>query len=195
MAGSNWVNEGIEDKVGCIESFKKDPANIKTLLRKLRIKSRDQITLTPVVVQRNNPDNHFELFNLYENKSRGRKALERYAFYSVCDHPVEEVEEIVNLAQTYDDCSSEEEQLLWLRVASPVVDSARLLSSFRVSNRISNEYLNRHRRMIIARAQERGVTFHKYSLYCDNVQARPKNSAGTSHPAIQLAVIAALGTL
>ncbi len=196
MTGSNWVSDGIEHKIGCIESFKKSPAAINTLLRKLRPKSRDKVTVTPVVVQRDHPNNHFEFFTFYENKSRrGRKALERYAFYSVCEKPVEDVEDIVNLAKTYDDCETEEERLLWLRVASPVVDSARLLSSHGISNKISNSYLQKHRRKIIARAQERGIAFDKYSLYCDNAQARQRNSTRISNSALQLAVIAAIISL
>ncbi|MBD3303744.1 hypothetical protein GF343_01240 [Candidatus Woesearchaeota archaeon] len=189
MNSSDWISDGIEKRVGWnLGSFKKSPANIQTLLEKLRIKSRDKILVRPFVVQRDCPDNHFELSTVYENPKSRKRVIERYAFYSVCEHPVEEVEDVVSLAKTYDDCDSDEERLLWLRVASPVVDSARILSSWGVSNKINNDYLQKHRRNIISRAQEKSVTFHKYSLYCDNVQVRPK----TDFSALQLAVIEAM---
>jgi hypothetical protein len=189
MKSSDWISDGIEKRVGWnLESFKKSPANIKTLLEKLGIRSRDKILVRPVVVQRDSPDNHFEFSTVYENPKRRKRVVERYAFYSVCEQPVEEVESVVNLAKTYDDCVSDEERLLWLRVASPVVDSAGILSSWGVSNKINNAYLQKHRRKIIARAQEKGITFHKYSLYCDNVQAKPKRNFS----ALQLAVIEAM---
>lgn len=189
MKSSDWVSDGIERRVGWhIESFKKSPANAQTLLEKLRIKSRDKILVKPVVVQRDSPDNHFEFSTVYENPKRRKRVVERYAFYSVCEHPVEDVEDIVNLVKTYDDCNSDEERLLWLRVASPVVDSAGMLSSWGVSNEISSAYLQRHRRKIISRAQEKGITFHEYSLYCDNIQAKPKRNFA----ALQLAVIEAI---
>ncbi|MBW3002854.1 hypothetical protein KY338_06870 [Candidatus Woesearchaeota archaeon] len=190
MTNSDWVSDGIEQLIGWhVESFKKSSSNIKTLLEKLGIRSRDKILVRPVVVQRDSPDNHFEFSTVYENPGRRKRVVERYAFYSVCEHPVEEVEDVVNLAKTYDDCVSDEERLLWLRVASPVVNSAGVLSSRGISNKINNAYLQKHRRKIISRAQEKGITFHKYSLYCDNIQAVPKKKCS----AIQLAVIHAMG--
>jgi hypothetical protein len=168
MSDKYWVFEEVEKKFFLPEFLilKKDPENIGQLLRCLRIRNRSKTTLTPHILQRGN---QFEFVTLYQN--RRHKAVERYAFMSICEKPVEEVMPILTLAKDLDDCVNEEEVKLWLRVAAPVADSAKILSrDMRHPREIAHPYLQKHQQRIIRKARDRHMTAHVYSRYCDQEQ-------------------------
>jgi len=168
MSDKYWVFEEVEKKFFLPEFliFKKDPDNLGKLLRCLKIRNRSKTTLTQHILQRGN---QFEFVTLYQN--RRHKAVERYAFMSVCEKPVEEVLPILTLAKDLDDCVDEEERKLWLRVAAPVADSAKILSRDLGSPReIAHPYLQKHQQRIINQAEHKHITMNVYSRYCDKEQ-------------------------
>ena len=194
MSEGYWVFRDIEVKLGVSRArqIAKRPDNLGKLLRILKPRSRNKITLTPYVLQN---DTHFELVTVYENPKKRTKAAERYMFLALCENSAEEVMPILQLAKGLEDCVSKEEKMLWLRVAAPIVDSARMLSRSETGLgapvEIAHPYLNKHRRKIIARAHEKGIDYTKYTLCKDNdiIKPEPDNSK------IQLAVIAAMNSL
>ncbi len=194
MSEGYWVFRDIEVKLGVDRGrqIAKSPDNLGRLLRILRPKSRDRIILTPHVFQENT---HFELVTVYANPAKRTKAVERYMFLAVCEQPAEDVLPVLTLAKDLEDCISEEERMLWLKAASPVVDSARMLGrsadGLGLSTEIAHPYLNKHRRKIINRAHRNGVDYTQYALYKDNDIVRPEPDGS----ALQLAVIAALSSL
>lgn len=193
MSKGYWVFRDIEDKLGVKRErqLAKSPDNLGKLLRFLRPKARDKILITPYVL---NNENHFELVSVYENPARKRKAVERYMFLSLCELPAKEALPVIVLAKDLEQCVSDEEKALWLRIASPVVDSARLLSrsdtGLGARTEIRHPYLEKHRRYILAQAEAAGIDYTQYALCKDSSIIRETDNA-----ALQLLVAAVLGSI
>ncbi|MBW2969330.1 hypothetical protein KY314_04435, partial [Candidatus Woesearchaeota archaeon] len=104
------------------------------------------------------------------NIKRGIKVAERYASmqYTSPDHIISPV---MFLMTGLYDCSTEKEQELWLRIASPVVDSTNILGTeFKQPVQLNNPHLAPNRKKIIQAAQERNITYQVYSKYQDDRQ-------------------------
>lgn len=194
MSKGYWVFRDIEDKLGVKRErqLAKSPDNLGKLLRFLRPKSGDKIIITPYVL---NKENHFEFVSVYENPGRKKRAVERYMFLSLCEMPVKEALPVILLAKDLEQCVSEEEKTLWLRAASPVVDSARLLSrsdtGLGARTEITHPYLEKHRRRIIAQAEAAGIDYTQYALCKDSSIIHPEKSSS----ALQLLVATVISSI
>ena len=168
MSEGYWIYNNLRNsfKIDADRQVVKSPDSIPELVRLLKHKRGDRVTLTPEFLQR---DNHIEFITIYENE--GCSVAERYAFLSVCDTSVEELMPVITLAKDLEDCVTEDEKQLWLRIAAPVVDSSMMLrEEFQIVNKINHPYIEKNKEDIMTSASLKKILYHVHSSYMDKEQ-------------------------
>lgn len=168
MSEGYWIYNNLRNSfnVEADRQILKSPDSITELVRLLKHKRGDRVTLTPEFLQR---DNNIEFVTIYENK--GISVAERYASLSVCDSSIEELMPVITLAKDLEDCVTEDEKQLWLRIAAPVADSSMIFrEEFQIINRIDHPYLEKNKESIRIDAGLRKILYHVHSSYMDKEQ-------------------------
>jgi len=170
MAQKYWVYGAVEEIFNIpapAKLFKKDPDNLGKLLRSLCAKRKDKIRVFPEYIQK---DNYFEFLSIYKNTANKKMVAERYASIKFSDLEIAK-SPVILLLQDLEDCEDEKTRRLWLRIASPLVDSAVFLrTELKQPSWINHEYLEQNRKKIIKAAEEMNITYQVYSKYEDDKQ-------------------------
>lgn len=179
-----WVYEAVEDVLGIsapAKLFKKDPENLGKLLRGLSAKRKDKICVFPEFIQKNN---RFEFLTVYKNTANKKMVAERYASIKFADLKIAK-SPAITLLHDLKECEDEQTRRLWLRIASPLVDSAVLLKTeLKQPSWINQEYLEKNRKKIIQAAEEMNITYQVYSKYEDDKQLFCESTLKHAFPVI-----------
>jgi len=170
MAERYWIYEEVEKKFKIPapqKLFKKNPDNLGELISCLKLQPTDTVLITPESV---NQGNRTELITIYQNMQSKIRVAERYASVQYTS-PNHIVSPAMFLGTALADCLNEQEKEIWLRAASPVVNSANILGTeFSQPIQLSNPQLVQDREKIIELAHELNITYHIYSKYRDDRQ-------------------------